>query len=140
MNISILDASNYFRGLLLLIRQDRILSEPEIHLMQRVGRALGFERVYCENAIRDILDNKYVSVDLPVFSSKELAEKFVIDGLRIAHADNEVHELEEGWLLAAADANGLSHAWFLDQRQHSLPGWNEEMPLEVDRMTVRHTN
>ena len=83
MNISIVDGSNYFKGLLLLIRKDRKVSESEIHLMQRIGKILGFEKEFCDTAITDILENTYIQDEIPLFSTKELAEKFIKDGLSI---------------------------------------------------------
>ncbi len=138
MDISVLDASNYFRGLLLLIRQDRVVREPEMRLMRRVGKALGFESTFCENAIHEILDNQYISSEPPVFSSRELAEKFLIDGWRIAHADEDAHELEEKWLRSAAGANGFADEEFLNLKKLALPRKGEEISLEVDRLKVLH--
>ncbi len=138
MDISVLDASNYFRGLLLLIRQDRILRGPEIYLMQRICRALGFERVFCENAIRDILENKYISEAFPAFSSKVIAEKFIIDGLTIALTDSDVHQLEEQWLISAAEANGIDAAWIMEQKERISHNRSAGLILEADRLTVRH--
>ena len=75
MKISVPDASNYLKGLLLLIRKDRKISEEEHELMARVGKNLGFEKNFVENAIHEILDNKYITVIPPEFSSREIAEK-----------------------------------------------------------------
>ena len=63
MKITVIEGSNYFRGLLLLISKDRKLTEPEIILMKRIGKALGFEKDFCNDAIHEILENKFVLND-----------------------------------------------------------------------------
>jgi hypothetical protein len=61
MNISVIDGSSYFKGLLLLIRKDRRITESEVRLVKRVGKALGFESRFCGNAIHEILENSYIA-------------------------------------------------------------------------------
>jgi hypothetical protein len=51
MNISVIDGVNYLKGLLLLIRKDRRISDSEIRLLRRIGKALGFERTFCDNEV-----------------------------------------------------------------------------------------
>jgi hypothetical protein len=139
MKISVLDASNYFRGLLLLIGKDRKISDPEIALVQRIGRAFGFEKVFCDNAIRDILENKFILDVPPEFSKKELAKKFIKDGLILAASDNEIHPSEEEWLLSVAEKNGLDTQWFYKERQSTEKGSDIHGVLEVDGLTVEYS-
>jgi len=136
MKITVLDGSNYFKGLLLLIRKDQKIAEPEIQLMKRIGKTLGFEREFCENAIHEILGNRHIVDAPPEFSTKELAIKFIKDGLAIASSDKEVHPSEEEWLRSAAEKNGLDLTWF---RQESINTTNRTpllSHLEVDDLTV----
>jgi hypothetical protein len=139
MNISILDRSNYFKGLLLLIRKDRRISESEIQFMKRIGKALGFERQFCANAIHDILENNFI-VDTPLkFSTKELAIKFIKDGFAIALSDNEFHPFEKEWLRSIAKKNNLNLTWF---HQESINAKNrKQFPshMEVDDLTVEYS-
>lgn len=138
MNITILDRSNYYRGLLLLARKDRKISEMEVSLMMRIGASLGFDKEFCENAIHEILDNEHVDIWPPVFSAPELAKKFIKDGLTIAGADGNVHEEEEAWLRATARANGIDDRW-LDEVRHELPRHDgKTLPLEVDHFVIQH--
>lgn len=138
MNISIIDGSNYFKGLLLLVRKDRKLSESEILMMQRIGKQLGFEREFCDNAIHDILENTYIDEAVPVFSTKELAEKFVKDGLSIAFSDRELHPSEEVWLRTVAEQNGLNESWF--RNVHDAAAKNQRSPetMEVEEISVKY--
>jgi hypothetical protein len=107
LKIDVMDASNYFKGLLLLIRKDGKTSEAEINLVKHVGKSLGFEKEFCSNAISDILENRYIVDEPPRFSSKELAAKFIKDGLSIAFADNDLDRREELWLQHTAEQNGI---------------------------------
>jgi hypothetical protein len=56
MNISVIDGVNYLKGLLLLIRKDRRISDSEIRLLRRIGKALGFERKFCDNEVHPAED------------------------------------------------------------------------------------
>jgi hypothetical protein len=50
MTITVKDGSEYFRGLLLLIAKDHRITEEETTLMKRIGKTLGFENDFCDNA------------------------------------------------------------------------------------------
>jgi len=139
MRITVIDASNYLRGLLLLIRIDRKITQSEIDLMRRIGKALGFEKKFCENAISEILENTYIVDEPPLFSQKELAMKFVKDGLSLALSDNEVHPREEAWLRSTAEKNGLDIDFFSQERENARNRKEYPVHLEVDGLTVEHS-
>lgn len=134
MKITVRDASNYFKGLLLLVRKDRKIDESEVTVMKRVGKSLGFEARFCETAIHDILESTYIADVPPEFSSKELAGKFVRDGLVLALGDKDFHPAEEEWLRSIAEKNQLDLGWFLRERDQALksPGSS----LEVESFTI----
>jgi hypothetical protein len=139
MKINVIDASNYFKGLLLLIGKDRKITDPEIALVQRIGKAFGFEKVFCDNAIRDILENKFILDVPPEFSKKELAKKFIKDGLTLAASDNEIDPSEEKWLLSIAEQNGLDPQWFYEELQRTKKGSDIRGVLEVDGLTAEYS-
>lgn len=139
MRISVLDASNYFRGLLLLIRKDRKTTELEIQLMKRIGSTLGFEREFCDNAIQEILENKFIVDAPPVFATMDLAMRFIKDGFTIAYADTEVHSAEEDWLRLTAEKNGLDETWFRQERTNAAVRKPFPAQLEVDGLTVEYS-
>lgn len=122
MTIDILDAGNYFKGLLLLIRKDHKITEHETRVMKQIGRALGLEPRFCETAINEILENRFIDDTPPGFSSPDLARKFLRDGVRIAVADGEIHDLEEQWLAAVADANDIALEWLTLEVESGLDG------------------
>jgi hypothetical protein len=138
MKISLIDASNYFKGLLLLIGKDQKIADPEIALVQRIGKVFGFEKVFCDHAIRDILENKFIVDVPPEFSKMELAKKFIKDGLTLAASDNEIHPTEEEWLLSVAVKNGIDAQWFYKERQSTENRSDLHAVLEVEGLTVEN--
>jgi hypothetical protein len=139
MDISVIDRSNYFKGLLLLIRKDRRITDSEIRLIKYVGKALGFEREFCKKAIHDILENNSIEDAPPEFSTKELAIKFIKDGFTIAFSDYEFHPFEKEWLRSVAKKNGIDLAWF---RKESISVPNKKQfhsHMEVDDLTVKYS-
>ena len=138
MRISIIDGSNYFKGLLLLVGKDKKVKQPEIELMKRIGKTLGFEKEFCDNAIRDILENKYIVDAHPVFSSKELALKFIKDGLFVAFSDNEIHPSEEQWLRLTAEKNGIDLMLFSQELENVVQRKILSDRLEIDDLAVEY--
>ncbi|MBZ0180218.1 MAG: TerB family tellurite resistance protein [Melioribacteraceae bacterium] len=111
-NLEVLDRSNYFRGLLVLAREDKKISSKEIALMEEVGRRLGFEKRFCREAIDNILVNEHINPDPPKFSSKDLAEIFLRDAIRLSLLDLEIDPYELDWLKKVAAKNNLPKGWF----------------------------
>ena len=136
MNISVIDASNYFKGLLLLIRKDRKITEPEIQLMKRIGKCLHFDPEFCNTAIDEILENRFIVDVPPEFSSRELAVKFIKDGLAIALVDNHLHPAEKEWLRATAEKNGLDEIWFGQELDNAVNRSQLPARMEVDDLNV----
>lgn len=139
MKISVVDGSNYFKGLLLLLRKDGRISQAEIDVMKRIGETLGFERGFCDNAIGEILENTHIVDTPPVFSTKELAIKFVKDGLVLAFCDNDFHPLEEQWLRSTAEINGLEVDWFARERDSVVNKKGPTDRLEADDLRLMYT-
>ncbi len=138
MTIKVLDGSNYFRGLLLLIKKDNRVAGPEADLMKRIGKALGFEAEFCSNAIKEILHNEHVSESPPQFSSQELAMKFIHDGLTIAMSDGNIDTREEEWLRTTALTNKLDDHWFDDQLADTRRTSSLAAALQAENLRVTH--
>ena len=136
MKISVPDSSNYFKGLLILIRKDNNITESEHVLMLRIGKALGFEETFIENAIQEILLNRFISETPPVFSSRQLAEKFLKDGLVLAASDNEIHANEEAWLLSVAGINNIEVSWYFSEKKSFLQKKYNTIDLNADDLEV----
>lgn len=139
MEISVIDASNYFKGLLLLIRKDHKVTDPEAAMISRIGKQLGFEKEFRETAIREIITNKYIEDAPPQFSSRELAMMFIKDSLAVALSDGILDYKEEKWLRAVVDRNLLSRRWFVRELEKAASHKINVDHLEVDELTVMHT-
>ncbi len=123
MKISLLDRSLYYKGLMILVRLDREIHEKERNLLMNIGKKLGFDRKFCAKTIRDILVNRYITDAPPRFSKAGIARAFLLDGLRLAAAEGQTHEVEIAWLSLVAESNGLADFWAdaLEQFRSSLP-------------------
>lgn len=139
MEISVIEASNYFKGLLLLVRKDHKVTETENALITRVGKRLGFEKEFCDTAIQEILKNKFIEDSPPRFTSKELAMMFVKDGLALAFSDNVMDYKEEKWLRSVVDINSLSRHWFVGELVNASARKKKIDYLEADKLTVVHS-
>ena len=111
MKLTLREKSECFRGFLLLIAQDRVVTPEEKSLLRHIGKALDFEKRFCEEALDDLLENAHIARNPPVLSRREYAEAFLHDCIRIAGADHEIHPDELAWLNLIAGANGLPASW-----------------------------
>ena len=111
MTIPLVERGDYYRGLLVLIRRDRVITARERELMIKVGRSLDFDTRFCESAIDDLLNNPHIKAVPMKFEDKETAESFVRDAIRLAQVDGEVHPKELAWLKAVVRENGLKNQW-----------------------------
>lgn len=111
MELTLIDKSNYLKGLLIVAKKDNQLTEPEKKIIRNIALKLGFATDFYEDTLRDLLGNKYI-LDNPIkFSSRKIAESFVSDGLRLAFADEMVSDKELDWLKATAFENEIEIEW-----------------------------
>lgn len=113
MKLTMLDRSSYLKGLLLLVKTDNVVAEGEKKLMLRIGQALGFEKTFVEHAINELIENKFLTNDIPKFSHRSFAESFILDGLRVAFSDDDFSAEETQYLENIADQNGINHEWLM---------------------------
>ena len=121
---------------MLLIRKDRKITSAENLLLMRIGKSLGFDPEFCENTIKEILNNKYVEDSPPEFSNKELAEKFLKDGLAVVFSDNNIHPEEEKWLIAVAEKNGIDKVTYFENKNKYSGIDTNLAKLEVEDLVV----
>ncbi len=113
MKLTMLDRSTYFKGLLLLIKSDNKVTEGENDLMTKIGQTLGFEKSFIENSISDLMENDFLTNNIPIFSHKSIAESFILDGLKVAFSDNEFSAEELEHLTNIATQNGIDKEWLM---------------------------
>ncbi len=126
--MNVLDRSNYFKGLLILAIKDNVIVEEEEKLLMSAGSKLGFEKMFCHNAIQQSLENEYLTQTPPVFSDKRIAEQFLEDGLKLAISDSVFDPYELQWLHSVADVNNVSKEWLSNKIEEFIdfkPEYNE---------------
>lgn len=131
MKMTLLDKSNYFRGLLLLAAKDKKLSPPEIDIIKEVGKKLSFEKSFYEEAIRNLLENEHISNDPPKFSNENVTKNFLSDGLKLALSDTNLDPDELIWLKQVAFANNISNEWFSANLKTFIEGNKYKEPLAI---------
>ena len=133
MKLNVLDKSNYLKGLLVLIGKDKKISENENDFIMQVGKTLGFDREFCQEAISTLLDNKYISQEPPMFSQKSFAESFLLDGLKVLSADKSISTNEISFLQLTAKANKVEDNWFRDEFESvKLDNARTKISLELE--------
>jgi hypothetical protein len=106
MTLLLIDRSNYFKGLLVLSRRDRVIDARERNLLLRIGRVLDFDKRFCESTINELLMNANISREPVIFTNERLKEAFFRDALQVAFSDEAMHPAEYRWLRKTAKANG----------------------------------
>ncbi len=115
MKLDVQDRSKYLKGLLVLIGKDKKISENESNFILTVGRILGFDREFCEEAISTLLENEYITDDPPHFSNQSFAMSFIEDAISVAITDNEFNGDEMKYLKSIVNENAIDENWFDEQ-------------------------
>ena len=133
MRINPLDTSNYFRGLLVLISREKQINQRQRTLLKKIGRFLGFNHDFIDSAINDLVNNKYVKTEVPLFSNCAVVELFLKDGIKLAFINDTLTLKQIEWLMAIAIRNRISKQWFFIELENYLDnfssGYNEEFEL-----------
>jgi|SRR3972149_67336 len=112
MEITVLDKSNYLKGLLIIAKKDNKLTEPEKKIIRNIAVKLGFATDFYEETLKGLIANKYIFDDSIIFSDKKIAKSFVCDGLRLAFSDGIDPESEVKWVKKIAISNNIDKSWF----------------------------
>ncbi len=126
------DKSNYFKGLLILVGKDRNISELEKISLRKIAKVLGFNKEFCDNAISELLDNEFIIESPPEFSDPEIAKAFVLDGIRIAFSDKEIHIFELNWLKSVSEKNFLDTEWCIQKYNDNKDGKLESEKFQIE--------
>lgn len=105
------DRGKYYRGLLVLVRRDRVIHRRERDMMLRIGKLLDFDERFCTATLDDLMSNSLITDSPVVFSRREIAECFLTDALALAECDDDIHPHELAWLRSIARANGVTAPW-----------------------------
>lgn len=109
------DRGKYLKALLILVGKDKKIVRQERENLIKLANILGFDKEFCDTAMNEYFENEYLVQDPPKFSNQKIAEAFLLDGIRLAVADKELHLFELNWLKSIADINGISSSWGFEQ-------------------------
>lgn len=139
MKMTLEDRSLYFKGLLLLIKKDFIITPEEKEMLMRLGALLQFNADFCELTIKDLLHNKHIDDEPLIFSNKECANVFLMDSIKVAFADDNLHIKEYEWMQNIATANDISQEWLSIQLHIFLNSTdeNEKNTFEIQKYSSR---
>ena len=101
----------YYKGLLVLLRRDRIVHDREKALMLQIGKIFGFDKRFCEATMDELLSNTNITRDPVLFPDEIIKECFLRDAVRLALIDGNLHPSELRWLQTVARVNGLTEQW-----------------------------
>jgi hypothetical protein len=119
MNITAIDRSNYLKGLLIVAKKDNKLADAEKSVIKNFSEKLGFASDFCDEVIRNLLANKYIDESPIKFSSVQIAQSFITDGLRLAFTNNKIPDQELIWLKKTSALNGIDENWFENKKMNS---------------------
>lgn len=114
MTINLVDRSNYFKGLLIMIGKDRLINEKEIQIVKKFGQIFDFDESFVMESINDLLSNKFISEKPFNFESSEIAKCFIKDSVTLILSDNSIDRKEYKWLLEIACSNNIEAGYCAD--------------------------
>jgi len=129
MELTLLDKSNYLKGLLVVAKKDNQLTEPEKKIIRSIALKLGFATEFYEETLKGLMVNKYIAEDPIKFSSIKIAESFIADGLLLAFSDYTNHEKELNWLKSTAFLNEIDEEKFNEKIKKYKESSNTEFAL-----------
>ena len=106
------DKSTYLKGLLILAKRDKVLSESEERIITDIASRLGFSADFYKYTLQNLIANEFLTEEPVKFSNKKVAQSFIIDGFRLAHSDRHLDERESDWLRETASENEIDVEWF----------------------------
>ena len=136
MNISAIDRSNYLKGLLIVAKKDNQLADVEKSIIKSFSEKLGFASDFCDEVIRNLLANKYIDESPIKFSSENIAQSFITDGLRLAYTNNKIPDPEIKWLKKTAVLNGIEEKWFDEKNKSSAGHTNQSLVSESALLSI----
>jgi hypothetical protein len=106
------DKSDYIKGLLVLAKKDRSLTNEEKSILKEIGNKLGFASEFIDESLFHLLQNPNISEEPVKFSDVDLAKTFIQEGIKLAYCDtkNPLDELK--WLKEVAEINMVDIKWF----------------------------
>lgn len=137
--LTVIDKSEYLRGLFVLIRIDNKITLYEKNALITISKILDFNRKFCTDALDDLLENPFIIESPPKFSTQKIGEAFINDSLKLAFSDQEFHLNERGWIRNAAKKNNISKDYYenkINEYENSKNVQLANYVFDVDKLIV----
>ena len=112
MQVPLIDRSTYLKGLLILARKDKRISEEDKKFIIQAAEFLRFSSDFYQEALDTVLFNKYINNDPVEFRNKILAHHFISDAITLACINDGITNDEKQWLMETAKINFVDDEWF----------------------------
>ena len=136
MSIAVVDKSSYLKGLLILARKDKIISEIQKTIILDAGKRLGFSSEFCEENLNTLLHNECLCEDPVKFNSYTVAKSFIADGLKLTCSGKSIIDEELDWLRQAAEINSIDLKWFNEQVKKYSHLINADVPTQLTLYSI----
>lgn len=142
MKFNLIDKSNYFRGLLIVIRKNKTVTESASRTVKRIAAVLDFNRDFVDGSLKNLLVNSHIVEDPPKFSDCLIAESFIKDGIHIALSDGILNLQQIQWLANTAQKNNLSKQWLFVELEDFIDRYvsNLDIPFEIQKRKYKVVN
>ncbi|HET55143.1 MAG TPA: hypothetical protein ENN33_07985 [Ignavibacteria bacterium] len=142
MKFNLFDKSNYFRGLLIVIRKNKTVTESASRTVKRIAAVLDFNQDFVDVSLKNLLVNEYIVEEPPKFSDCLIAEIFIKDAINLALSDGILSLLQIQWLMNTAQKNNLSKQWVFVEFEDFINSYisNLEMPFEIQKRKYKVVN
>lgn len=110
-----MDRLNYFKGVILLMQEQPQNCVTEQEYLRSIAELLKFDALFYDFMVSRVIHYLEPIVELPQFSSKQMATIFIRDSLKIALSRKMVIPRVIPWLLQVVVQNNLNMEWFFEE-------------------------
>jgi len=112
MEIPVKDRGKYLRGLLIMVKMDKFISEMDRKIIINTAKHLGYSADFYEGILNTLMRNEYIGNEPIMFDSINLAKHFLIDAINLAGANKNLSNEKINWLKSTASMNLVDRNWF----------------------------
>jgi len=116
---TILDKSNYLRGLLIVAKMNNKIDDGEKDIITTASSRFGFSQDFLTETMQNILANDFVSTTPIQFSKPAIAREFIDECLKLITSKDDPAPREILWLDEVAKINNLDEEWFIKEKREA---------------------
>jgi hypothetical protein len=122
MQIPVEDRGKYLRGLLIMVKMDKVISEMDRTIIIGTAKHLGYAPDFYEGILSTLMINEYIGSKPIMFDSTNLAKHFLIDAINLAGTNKNLTNEKLNWLKNTASMNLVDRNWFEERLRECC--WN----------------